>query len=137
MVSFTELDGATYLPDLEIEVKREGGWFAVEGGKEGEEKGSNFMHLLQVGRVLDGPGPAGEQALAHLLPRHLRTLTAFISRKSYLWQTHLAQVEVEVNAFPHLRNILIRELHPLQGAMLQIPFLGHCLPRPHCKGTAH
>ena len=59
--------GTTYLPNLEIEVKSEASWFAVEGGEEGEEKGGNFMHLLQVGRVLDGG--EGEQAQAQLLPR--------------------------------------------------------------------
>ena len=64
--------GTTYLPNLEIEVKSEASWFAVEGGEEGEEKGGNFMHLLQVGRVLDGG--VGEQAQAKLLPKQVHSV---------------------------------------------------------------
>ena len=58
---------ATYLPDVEVEVKSDAGRFAVECGEEFEEQGSNLLHLRQVGRLLDRD--AGDEPQAQLLNR--------------------------------------------------------------------
>ena len=58
-----------YLPDVEVEVKSEAGWFAVEHGEEVEEQGGNFVHLPQVGRLLNRD--AGGDAQGQLLTRQV------------------------------------------------------------------
>ena len=70
-VSWRELlCGATYLPDLDVEVKSKASRFAVKCGEEGEEEGGNLMHLGQVGRLLHRD--AGEETQAKLLTRQVK-----------------------------------------------------------------
>ena len=55
-----------YLPNLEVKVEGESGWLAVKDWKKGEKKGGNFVHLFQVGGILERAATGG-QALTNLL----------------------------------------------------------------------
>ena len=61
-----------YLPNLEVEVEGEAGWLAVKDWKKGEKKGGNFVHLCQVGGILERDATDG-QALANLLRTFIKT----------------------------------------------------------------